>query len=133
MTKGVTTLFFILGFAIALMLYAGIDIYVFDHYEKTWGKGTYFQVSLWLIAASAIVAALGFGVGAAAFKIHLRKTLSFIVGVVFAAAVFVVSLSTKFLSASTGSQQVILIVFLLLGSFALAGMLGVFFRRHNAE
>lgn len=45
MNRGLTTLFFVLGFTVALILYAQIDIYLFDHYEEAWGKGISFQVA----------------------------------------------------------------------------------------
>jgi len=121
------------GFTLAFALFAAMDIFVFEHFEKMWGKAISFQVSLWLIVVGAGIASLSFGAGAAVFKFVPRKTSSLVFGVSFAAVVFGASWAGKLLSVSSGSLQVTLAVLMLLGGFAFSGILALFKRGQNGE
>ena len=131
MSKSITTFLFFIGFISASIAYVVIDIYTFDHYENSWGKRIFLEVSLWLIMVGAMVATLGFGIGVALFKTSLRKTSSVIVGVVFAAAVFGMSWAAKLFLDTSTLRQITVLTFLVLGSFMSAAVLAIFSRKSN--
>jgi hypothetical protein len=63
MNRGIFISSLVLGHALVLTTASAIAIYGFDYYEKFYGKGTSFQISLWLVVIGALVTAFGFGIG----------------------------------------------------------------------
>ena len=132
MLRALSTLSFALGFSLVLTSIAGIDIYGLEHFEKMWGKGISFQVSLWLIGAGAVIVSLSFTIGVAVFRLVPSNIVSLCLGAVFAAVVLGTAWGGELLSAATALRQAILVAFMLLGGFCIPGLLALR-NRHREE
>ena len=126
MKKGTFTSSFVLGHASVFTVASFIAIYGFDYYEKMYGKGISFQISLWFVVIGAVVTGIGFGLGVAISGWVSKYWVGFMVGGVFALAVMGLSAFSAELTTNTGVRQIMLFSIWLVGSAAIPMMLSKF-------
>ncbi len=126
MNKFIRSTLFIIGFAVTAILIIGISVYGFNDYDKMKGQGISFQIGLWLVIFYSVIVGSAFAVGTALFDAKFKKTLSFLIGILFAMLVLILPRATKILFTSARLQMSILAMFLFCGSFLLPPLLNYF-------
>ena len=116
MKKGTFTSSLVLGHAVVLTVASAIAIYGFDYYEKMYGKGISFQISLWFVVIGAVVTGIGFGIGVALSGWVLKYWVGLLLGGVFALAVMGLSAISAEFTTNTGARQFMLFIVWLGGS-----------------
>ena len=116
MKKGTFTSSLVLGHAVVLTVASAIAIYGFDYYEKMYGKGISFQISLWFVVIGAVVTGIGFGIGVALSGWVSKYWVGLLLGGVFALAVMGLSAISAEFTTNTGARQFMLFIVWLGGS-----------------
>jgi len=116
MKKGTFTSSLVLGHAVVLTVASAIAIYGFGYYEKMYGKGISFQISLWFVVIGSVVTGIGFGIGVAISGWVSKYWVGFFVGGVFALAVMGLSAISAEFTTTTGVRQFMLFIAWLGGS-----------------
>jgi len=116
MKKGTFTSSLVLGHAVVLTIASAIAIYGFDYYEKMYGRGISFQISLWFVVIGAVVTGIGFGIGVAISGWVSKYWVGLLLGGVFALAVMGLAAISAELTTNTGARQFMLFIVWLVGS-----------------
>ena len=116
MKKGTFTSSLVLGHAVVLTVASAIAIYGFDYYEKMYGKGISFQISLWFVVIGAVVTGIGFGIGVELSGWVSKYWVGLLLGGVFALAVMGLSAISAEFTTNTGARQFMLFIVWLGGS-----------------
>ena len=119
MNRGVFISSLVLGHALVLTTASAIAIYGFDYYEKFYGKGISFQISLWFVVIGALVTAFGFGIGVAVSNWISKFWIGLVLGGLFAVFIFGLSILGNQLTNDTGLRKLLLFSSWLIGSFLL--------------
>jgi hypothetical protein len=119
MKKGTFTSSLVLGHTTALTIASAVAIYGFDYYEKMYGKGISFQISLWFVVIGAVIAGIGFGIGVALSGWVSKYWVGLGVGGVFALVVMGLSAISHDFITNTGTRQFMLFIVWLGGSISI--------------
>ncbi len=126
MNKALSIIVFFMGFVVAMGSYSILDTYVFDSYTYGVDKETAVILSLLPILAVAVIASLGYGIGILVFRMSVRHLFSSIFGFIFAVITLAVTRATRTFVSPLMSDDYIIIVFVFLGGFCLAGIIKQF-------
>ena len=117
MKKATFTSSLVLGHAVVLTTVSAVAIYGLDYYEKMYGKGISFQISLWFVVLGAIVTGIGFGLGVAISNWIKKYWIGLLVGGLFAGVIVGLSILSSQVTQNTGTRQFVLFASWFLGSF----------------